>query len=84
MSMNGSAAIAESCAFFAQQFPAISDEDDLRAGGQFAKELRWDCHSLTTFCAVRFSCRSAEGWALETLNHSSQEMIGQSQTLQSF
>jgi hypothetical protein len=83
--MNGSAAIAESCAFFAQQFPATSGEDDLRASGQLGKELRWDCHSLTTFVQCgRFSRRSAEGWALETRNHSSQEMIGQSQTLQSF
>jgi hypothetical protein len=50
--MNGSAAIAESCAFFAQQFPATSGEDDLRASGQLAKELRWDCHSSPLLCSA--------------------------------
>jgi hypothetical protein len=50
--MNGSATIAESCAFFAQQFPATSDEDDLRASGQLAKELRWDCHSSPLLCSA--------------------------------
>src|SRR5437867_8903858 len=32
-----SAAIAESCAFLARQFPSASGEDDLRAAGEFVE-----------------------------------------------